>query len=47
MPILYDFYKPDGMDLIRTLQDIMGYYGKFPMKAYMGETYDDVKLISL
>jgi len=25
----------------------MGYYGKFPMKAYMGETYDDVKLISV
>ena len=45
--ILYDFYKPDGMALIRTLQDIMGYYGKFPMKAYMGETYDDVKLISV
>jgi hypothetical protein len=45
--VLYDFYKPDGMDLILALRDIMSFDGRFPMKAYMGETYDDVTLISV
>jgi len=45
--VLYDFYKPEGLDLIRQLRDIMSFDGRFPMKAYMGETYADVKLISV
>ena len=45
--VLYDFYKPDGMNLLRELRNIMSYDGRFPMKAYMGETYDDVKPIIL
>ena len=45
--VLYDFYKPEGMEVIHKLKDIMSYNGKFPMKLYMGETYDDVKLIDL
>ena len=45
--ILYDFYKPDGMETIQELRQIMSFDGKFPMKTYMGETYDDVKLISV
>jgi hypothetical protein len=45
--ILYDFYKPDGMDTVRELRRIMNFDGRFPMKAYMGETYDDIKLISV
>jgi hypothetical protein len=45
--VMYDFYKPDGMDLLRELKRIMGFDGRFPMKTYMGDSYQDVKLISL
>ena len=45
--VLYDFYKPEGMETIQDLKRIMSFDGKFPMKAYMGDTYDDVKLISV
>ena len=43
--VLYDFYKPDGVETIRELRRIMSFDGKFPMKTYAGETYADVKLI--
>jgi hypothetical protein len=43
--VLFDYYKPEGMDLLRDIQRIMSFEGRFPMKAYMGETYDDVKQI--
>ena len=45
--VMFDYYKPEGMDLLRELQRIMSFDGRFPMKAYMGETYDDVKQIQL
>jgi len=45
--ILYDFYKPEGMKLLRELKSIMSFDGRFPMKAYIGETYNDMKLITL
>lgn len=45
--VMFDYYKPEGMDLIRGIHTIMNFEGRFPMKAYMGETYQDVKQISL
>ncbi len=45
--VLYDFYKPEGMDLLRELRRIMGFDGRFPMKTYMGDNYHDVRQISL
>lgn len=45
--VMYDFFKPDGLEVLRQVRDIMSFDGKFPMKAYMGETYDDVKLFAL
>ena len=45
--VLYDFYKPEGMQTIQELRQIMSFDGKFPMKLYMGDTYDDVKLVSV
>lgn len=45
--IVLDFYKPEGMGVIKDIQTIMSFEGRFPMKAYMGETYQDVKRIQL
>ena len=45
--VLFDYYKPEGMDLICEIQNIMSFDGRFPMKVYMGETYHDVKQILL
>lgn len=45
--VMFDYYKPEGMGLIRDIQNIMSFEGRFPMKAYMGETYQDVKQITL
>lgn len=45
--VLYDFYIPEGMELLREVQKIMSFDGRFPMKAYMGDSYQDVKQISL
>ena len=45
--VMYDFYKPEGMELLREIQKIMNFDGRFPMKCYMGDSYQDVKQISL
>lgn len=45
--VLYDFYKPEGLEILREIQKIMNFDGRFPMKTYMGESYQDVKQISL
>ena len=45
--VLYDFYKPEGMDLLKELQRIMNFDGRFPMKCYMGDNYQDIKQIFL
>jgi hypothetical protein len=43
--ILFDYYKPEGMGLLKEIQKIMSFNGQFPMKAYMGNSYQDVKPI--
>ncbi len=45
--VMYDFYTPEGMELLREIQKIMSFDGRFPMKAYMGNSYQDVKQITL
>lgn len=45
--VLFDYYKPEGMDLLRNIQKIMSFEGRFPMKAYMGDNYQDVKQIQI
>jgi hypothetical protein len=45
--VLFDYYKPEGMDLLRDIQKIMSFDGRFPMKAYMGNSYQDVKQVQL
>lgn len=45
--IMYDFYKPDGMELLMELKKIMSFDEHFPMKIFMGETYQNVHQITL
>jgi hypothetical protein len=45
--VLYDFHKDDGITVLNDIRKIMSYDGKFPMKTYIGETYHDLKLVSL
>ena len=45
--VMFDYYKPEGMNIIKDIQTIMSFEGRFPMKAYMGENYQDVKQITL
>jgi hypothetical protein len=45
--ILYDFNKEDGYETLNDLRNIMSLNGIFPMKTYVGESYHDVKLVSV
>ena len=44
--VLYDFHKDDGVATLNEIRRIMSFDGVFPMKTYVGETYQDVKLVS-
>jgi hypothetical protein len=45
--IIYDFHKDDGIQTLNAIRNIMSVHGKFPMKTYIGESYQSVKYISL
>ncbi len=45
--IVLDFWKNDGIDTLTEIKRIMSFGGRFPMKVYIGETYDDVKLTTV
>lgn len=45
--ILYDFHKNDGLDTLNEIRRIMGLDGTFPMKTYIGDSYQDVKIVSI
>jgi hypothetical protein len=45
--VMFDYYKLEGLELLRDIQKIMSFDGRFPMKAYMGDSYQDVKQITL
>lgn len=42
--VLYDFYIPDGDDIIIKISEIMGYAGRFPLKIYEGDSYHSLQL---
>lgn len=43
--ILYDFHKGDGIGTLNDIRKIMSLNGTFPMKTYLGRSYDDIQLI--
>lgn len=44
--ILYDFHKDDAYETLKELRRIMSIDGMFPTKTYIGNTYQDIKLLS-
>lgn len=45
--ILYDFHHDDGLETLNKIREIMSFNGHFPMKTYIGESYQSVRQISL
>lgn len=45
--VLYDFHKEDGFETLSEIRKIMSLNGNFPMKTYIGQTYQDVKIIGI
>lgn len=45
--VMYDFHREDGVESIREMMKIMSFGGMFPMKAYMGNSYHDIKQVLL
>jgi hypothetical protein len=43
--VIYDFHKDDGLDTLNDIRNIMSWNGKFPMKIYIGDSYQTVKQI--
>jgi len=43
--ILFDFHKEDGASVLKNVMTIMKMGGRFPIKVYLGETYDSVSQI--
>lgn len=43
--ILFDFKVDDGMETLQTIRDIMGIYGKYPVKVCIGESYNTMEEI--
>lgn len=45
--VLYDFHKDDGLNTLNEIRRIMSSNGHFPMKTYIGETYQSLQLVTL
>jgi len=45
--VLYDFHKDDGLETLNEIRRLMSMGGAFPMKTYIGESYQDVKMVSI
>jgi hypothetical protein len=45
--VLYDFHKDDGMETLNNIRNIMSFDGTFPMKTYVGNSYQDVRLATM
>jgi hypothetical protein len=43
--ILFDFYKPDGHEVVGNIMELMMVAKKFPIKVYMGLSYNSVSQI--
>lgn len=43
--VIYDFHKEDGIDTLNHIRNTMSIDGKFPMKTYIGNSYQTIKQI--
>jgi hypothetical protein len=40
--LLFDFHKGDGKEVLDKIMEIMKMGNRFPIKVYMGKSYDSV-----
>jgi len=45
--VLYDYHQDDGMETLNEVCKIMSFDGTFPMKTYIGDSYQDVRLFTV
>lgn len=45
--IVFDFHKDDGLQTLNHIREIMSVNGRFPMKTYIGDSYQSVKQIDM
>ena len=45
--MLYDFHREDGLETLNGIREIMSANGAFPMKTYIGDSYQTVRLIDV
>jgi hypothetical protein len=45
--VLYDFHKGDELSTLNEIRNKMSMNGHFPMKTYIGETYQNLQLLTL
>jgi hypothetical protein len=45
--VLYDFHKEDGLDVLNHIRQLMSCNGMYPMKTYIGNSYNDIQLVSI
>jgi len=45
--ILFDYCKDDGQDIIQSLASIISGDNEFPVKAYIGNTYQNMERINI
>jgi hypothetical protein len=44
--VMYDFHREDGMPVLKEIQRLMSMDGLFPMKTYLGTSYQNVALVN-
>jgi hypothetical protein len=44
--VLYDFHAQDGKETLEEIQRLMSMNGLFPMKTYMGKSYQEMELLT-
>jgi hypothetical protein len=45
--VLFDMYANDGVETFKQIKKLMVYGGRFPVKCYVGDNYNEMSVISL
>lgn len=45
--VLYDFHKDDGLQTLNDIRRLMSMNETFPMKTYIGDTYQNINIIAI
>lgn len=45
--VMYDFHKEDGIETLNKIRTIMSNNGIYPLKTYIGNSYQDIRFIDI